>query len=462
MDSSREQLKVIADGLEKVSNELQDRDPASANRIQSLVMQLKHLACTSVPRPADLPTAKRRRQTTNCEDNCSDGSLYGLPVKPCNRESPCHCEETYQTVLRENHVYLMNDLQLDNTRILDDLVEEEVICTANAESLRRIRNRREKTRKLLTQLAGYGPKKFAKFKNALRISHVHLFGKLEKTECQTKGIIYTEECLACKIARDVDINDVVDHLYMSGVIYKDDLENVLQRKSRRESWIIIFKCIKSIKDRGITVLRECLKDEYPHIAECLRTETDYIKCYCRKAIEKKEQDLLSITRQASGPYTAIDNHYMSLPHDFGLPLDLSEHTYEQCEDECLQTAIYANINDLCADIHEPPYENCMVNKGHLELHDQCQTKDSSSLDSMGDGRYKRCHSWDNGLYFKCTENITGVEDPTYLHPCSVDTLVVPNDSRHDNECGSPGSDDSSESAIVRRGAFRRKCGRLSK
>ncbi|XP_033748624.1 uncharacterized protein LOC117333425 isoform X2 [Pecten maximus] len=474
MDPLEEQLHLIASDLNKLSNELEDREKAAAFRIQSMAARLERiLGCVRTtgpaPRPANLPTAKRKRHTpvvaTNSEDNCSDGSAYGLPAKPCDRESPCHREEPYQTVLRENHLYLMNDLQLDHTQILDKLVEEDVICTANAESLRRIPHRREKTRKLLTQLAGYGPKKFAGFKNALRFSHLHLFDKLEKTESQSKDMLSTEECLACKIARDVDINDVVDKLYRTGVLFREDLENVLQRKSRRESWILIFKCIKYAKDYGLNLLLGCLKHKYPHIAESVRKETDYIKCYCRKASENTEQSLLFISRTASGPYTAIDNHYMSLPHDFSMPRDPSEDMYEKCDDvgECLGFSLYANVNEFGTDLQEPYYENCLLKQGSIEPKDQCHAKENSRLETDGDRRYKRCLSWDNGMYFNSVESIIGVEDPTYIHPCSVDTLsCLTRDQSREHECESPASEDSSESAIVRRGAFRRRCGRESK
>ncbi|XP_060064221.1 uncharacterized protein LOC132544616 [Ylistrum balloti] len=471
MNDLKDQLRIIVSDLNKLSEELECRGierTAAAGVIRTAATQISQACGCSdtpdhAPRPVDLPTAKRKRHTsvipTNSEDNCSDSSAYGLSVRPCDRESPCRQEESYQTVLRENHVDLMNDLQLDSTQLLDQLVEDEVMCVADAESLRRIRNRREKTRTLLTQLAAYGPKKYDKFKNALRFSHQHLFKKLVKTESKHQGILPAEECVACKIARDVDIKDVVDHLYMAGVLLREDLQNVLQRHRRRESWIIIFKCIKTNKGTGIDVLWKSLKHIYPDIAEAVKKETDYIKCHCRKPVvnetDNTNQSQLSISRTASGPYTVIDNPYMSLPHNCIMAKDSCEHTYEQCDDvsDHFKENLYYNVNKIGSELQDPHYENGELQQKTFEV---CQTKDVGI-----DGKYTRSYSWDNGMYYHSMENISGEEDPTYLHPCDVDTLPCLTGDRN-RECVSPGNDESIESTIVRRGAFRRKCGRESK
>ncbi|OWF39740.1 uncharacterized protein LOC110464676 isoform X2 [Mizuhopecten yessoensis] len=475
MDYSKDQIKFILCDLNNLSAAELERlgTELAAMKIQSAVNQMeKILGCAStrdhISRPAYLPAAKRKRHTpvvpTHSQDNCSDGSTYNLQVKPCDRESPCQQEEPYQTVLRENHLHLMNDLQLDSTQLLDQLLEEEVMCTADVESLRRIRNRRKKTRTLLTQLAVYGPKKFEKFKQALRLSHSHLFEKLVKTESKDKSMFTTRECLACKIARDVDIGDVVDRLYSSGVLLREDVQYVLQRQSCRESWIVIFKCTKDAKSNGLSVLWECLKSKYPELAEAVRTETEYIKCNCRKAMrsekDNKQQSLLPISRTASGPYNVIDNPYMSMPRDLSALTDTSEHTYEKCVDgsECLEAPIYCNVRDIGIDFKEPLYENDT-------LKDQCEVNESSnSKDKNGnEERYTRSLSWDNAMYYNCVESISGEEDPTYLHPCEVDSMSCLNGDRNgEQDSGSRRSDESTESVIVRRGAVRRRYGRESK
>lgn len=180
--------------------------------------------------------------------------------------------------LRENHLDLMENLELESTHLLDRLVQEEVLCSADVESLRRIRNKREKNRTLLTNMATYGAKKFEKFKAELRHSNRHLYDKLMKTKT-SEGFSQTG-CIACKIVRYVDVTDVVDRLYKSGILLLSQVRYILRKQRCRESWKVIFRCIKSAESHGLKVLWECLHDKFPEIANDVSKET-HLRCTVR-------------------------------------------------------------------------------------------------------------------------------------------------------------------------------------
>lgn len=249
----------------------------------------------------------QRNAKYDFDSSSSDGSFY---AKQSKSKGLICSKEVYKEVLQENHKALVEDLDLNNTFVLDQLIVDDVVSMSDKERIRSKSTTKDKTRELLLKLATYGDEKFHKFCSAIELDNPSLSHRLRSSfRKKINGYDSDEElacCLFCKLRDHVDPSDVIDDLYANKVVNAKTTKLILNEKNPDIAWKEIQYHINGCSDH-FNVLCEALTKKYHHIKnELHQTGICNLKCTCKEIIQKQRnnQDVSSSNRTSR---TSLDS-----------------------------------------------------------------------------------------------------------------------------------------------------------
>lgn len=188
-------------------------------------------------------------------------------------------ETLHRDCLTEKLEDMVKDMDLNNTSLMDELLDNECLTQDEASNISHISTRKDQIRKLIVLFAKRGRGNFVKFLEVIGRKHQypHIAQELQRIYDLKASEGRSSECLLCVIKRDVDIRDVVDHLCRHQIIDIEFLDLVVSGQSGNQNslWEIVFSNIDKSSDRkrNIQHLQEALSIKYDGLASKLGYST---------------------------------------------------------------------------------------------------------------------------------------------------------------------------------------------
>ncbi|XP_062589712.1 uncharacterized protein LOC134251334 [Saccostrea cucullata] len=184
-------------------------------------------------------------------------------------------ETIHRECLMEKIEEMVRDMDLNNTQLMDELLDNECLTQDEASDISHISTRKDQIRKLIVLFAKRGRGNFVKFLEVIGRKHQypHIARELRRIYDLKTSEGRSSECLLCVIKRDVDIRDVVDHLCRHQIIDIEFLDLVIsgQTGNQNSLWEIVFSNIDKSSNRKqkIQYLQEALSKKYDKLASKL-------------------------------------------------------------------------------------------------------------------------------------------------------------------------------------------------
>lgn len=184
-------------------------------------------------------------------------------------------ETIHRECLQEKLQEMVKDMDLGNTNLMDELLDNECLTQDEASDITHTSSRKDQIRKLIVLFARRGRGNFAKFLEVIGREHQfpHIARELREIYVQKITEGRSSECLLCVIKRDVDIRDIVDQLCNHKVVDIEFLDLLVSTKSGNQNslWEIIFSNIDKSANRkqNIRYLVEALSKKYERLASKL-------------------------------------------------------------------------------------------------------------------------------------------------------------------------------------------------
>ena len=188
-------------------------------------------------------------------------------------------ETIHRECLMEKLTDMVKDMDLGNTNLMDELLNNECLTQDEASEITLTTSRKDQIRKLIVLFAKRGRGNFVKFLEVIGRKHQYPDIARELREIYVKKTTEgrSTECLLCVIKRDVDIRDVVDHLCRHKIIDVEFLDLLISGKSGTQNslWEIVFSNIDKSTNRkeNIHYLQEALSRKYDSLASKLGFQT---------------------------------------------------------------------------------------------------------------------------------------------------------------------------------------------
>jgi hypothetical protein len=188
-------------------------------------------------------------------------------------------ETLHRECLTEKLEEMVKDMDLNNTGLMDELLENECLTQDEASNISHISTRKDQIRKLIVLFAKRGRGNFVKFLEVIGRKHQypHIAQELHRLYELKVSEGRSSECLLCVIKRDVDIRDVVDHLCRHQIIDMEFLDLMVSGQSGNQNslWEIVFSNIDKSSNRkqNIQHLQEALSRKYDGLASKLGYST---------------------------------------------------------------------------------------------------------------------------------------------------------------------------------------------
>ncbi|XP_062601588.1 uncharacterized protein LOC134263279 [Saccostrea cucullata] len=204
------------------------------------------------------------------DETSTDSLSYSTTTE--NTESP------YDAFLQSEHVKFVERLHIN--AFLDNLLEDYILSPSDHENIRKLsHNRKDQVRFLLMRLRRYGPQVFQRFKTILEKTDVEWQDSI--SDIRSNGECFKQDCIACIIAKKVDIRDCIDVLYSKGLAHHDTMETMLSSLMTSETvWRLVFR---DISEHGglwthMKTLQEAIPSQYIDLKEKLGQMRDIVLC----------------------------------------------------------------------------------------------------------------------------------------------------------------------------------------
>lgn len=202
-------------------------------------------------------------------------------------------ENLHDEVLRENLPLMVDDMEIQRTDLLNELIEDDVISSDEGSTIRKAGNRQAQTRNLLSIISKRSSKKFEIFLKRLgeRNNYPPIANTLKKHYNRKKNEYFqlrskSGRCLACTIIHKVNLDDVIDMLIKYGVVDWNFLNQRRKSHNGISDWMHVFERIESVSPSQRIMFINCmclaLQKKHTEIAEMLtRGYEHHFHCYCK-------------------------------------------------------------------------------------------------------------------------------------------------------------------------------------
>ena len=220
-----------------------------------------------------------------------------------------HCE-----CIQENLESLSDDINLQQSYLLDELIQNECLTENEATEIRKYPKRKDQNRKLAITIGKRSRVKFSSFVEVMKRTenYPHIAEKLESSyKAKTEEFRKRQECVHCYIIRNVNMSDIIETLCSQKVVSLSFLDKVISCSEHdtgqwKKLWsILIYKLNHSDDEEFREVFKESLRKKYEHISNKIVAKK-HIKCRCRK---------IELERMSwpSGSYTTEERSTTSTP-----------------------------------------------------------------------------------------------------------------------------------------------------
>ncbi|XP_056019888.1 uncharacterized protein LOC130054382 isoform X2 [Ostrea edulis] len=238
------------------------------------------------------------------DTSSSDGS-FSIKME----DLPSACANVYKDVLVQEHENILNDVDLNNTDILDRLVTEDALTSSDIEDIQRQGGRRDQTRSLLLKLEQRGHDTFLSFVDAIERDYNYLHTSLKRSlsiMCKEKkdGRI---QCTVCRIIENVHPRVIIDKCYHQKIITAKVLNDINQCGDPRQGWEQLKPQIKN--GEAIGVLADSLLPKFKSLSCELRKMKDMSRlvCFCKRLSAKRK--LEEANKQKQVPASPVEHSY---------------------------------------------------------------------------------------------------------------------------------------------------------
>ncbi|XP_046379027.2 uncharacterized protein LOC124150886 [Haliotis rufescens] len=222
----------------------------------------------------------RQSETLSSSDALDDdnvGAKAGLPDKLHQVKN--------RSWLRQNHLMLINNLDLKNGLLIDKLVQDDVLFQSDEETIRSHSTRKCQVRELVSRINRCDSDQFLKFKNHLSSEYPHLECLSSAEDKEKKK--FREKCVVCNLTKIVDVHDIVDHMYQQKCIDSCTYETIWRRDVSQAGWCRLLKGVTRSDSKCTEALVAALSRKYPELAQRVAcAQGDVLTCCCSKI--KKE------------------------------------------------------------------------------------------------------------------------------------------------------------------------------
>ncbi|XP_033748494.1 uncharacterized protein LOC117333342 [Pecten maximus] len=231
-------------------------------------------------------------------------------------------EGIHRECLQEHLEYIVKQLAIDGTTLIDELQEDSCLTEGEASDIRYQKDTKTRIRKLIYAIYTRDRQTFAKFMKRLQGENTHVHEKIQKAySTKLDEGPRSSECLICVIKRDVDIRRVADKLCSHFIIDMEYLNTFLSYsdhslpKVRKEFWKYVFSQIdqSSKRDEQILQLRNALADsKYNGLADKLQSwSRKELSCHCNLfptlSIQTNFADSYSTCTTSTGDLSTTSN-----------------------------------------------------------------------------------------------------------------------------------------------------------
>lgn len=204
-------------------------------------------------------------------------------------------EGVHKLCLQEHFEYMVKELMLDGTSLIDELQEDSCLTEGEAYDIRYHKDPKTKIRKLAYAISTRDRQIFDKFLQKLQRDNKHVHDKiLHSYHDKMRNGPIASGCLICSIKRDVNIRHVVDKLCSQFIIDLDFVNTMVSYSDQnvphiqKQFWDNVFSHIDDSEDRidKLERLQDALREsKYKVLAEKLgRWARPKLICLCRESL----------------------------------------------------------------------------------------------------------------------------------------------------------------------------------
>ncbi|XP_069122867.1 uncharacterized protein [Argopecten irradians] len=217
--------------------------------------------------------------------------LHSAPPRSDGGGDISGSEGVHRECLQEHMEYIMKQMTIDGTTLIDELHEDSCLTEGEVSDIRYQRDTKSRIRKLIYAIYLRDKQTFDKFMNRLQSDNAHVHEKIKQAySVKLNEGPRSSECLMCVIKRDVDIQRVAYKLCSYFIIDMEYLNTVLSFSDvsvpdlRKTFWTHVFSKINqsSSREEMIRQLRNALSEgKYKNLAEKLENwSSEELSCGC--------------------------------------------------------------------------------------------------------------------------------------------------------------------------------------
>nr|XP_022326600.1 uncharacterized protein LOC111126346 isoform X2 [Crassostrea virginica] len=244
----------------------------------------------------------------------SKTTQFQLDERSETEEGISEMEDIHCECIQENLESLSEDINLQQSYLLDELIQNECLTENEATEIRKYPKRKDQNRKLAITIGKRSRVKFSSFVEVMKRTenYPHVAEKLESSyKAKTEEFRERQECVHCYIIRNVNMSDIIETLCSQKVVNLSFLDKVISCSEHdtgqwKKLWSkLIYLLNHSDDDKFREVFKESLRKKYEHISNKIVAKK-HIKCRCRK-IEPERMSW------PSGSYTTEERSTTSTP-----------------------------------------------------------------------------------------------------------------------------------------------------
>ncbi|XP_060064187.1 uncharacterized protein LOC132544587 [Ylistrum balloti] len=252
----------------------------STASIKALLQVLNHRIENNVfSSPVPQPNYEsRHRSHPGLTRTGGDGDVSGM-------------EGVHKECLQEYFEYIVKELTVDGTTLIDELQEDSCLTEGEASDIRYQKDTKARIRKLIYAIYTRDKSAFDIFMKKLKSDNFHVYEKIQQAySSKLNEGPRASKCLICVVKRDVDIRRVADKLCSHFIIDMDYLNTLLSYsdhslpKVRKEFWSHVFFQIDNSNKKSDQIQQLCnalSESNYKKHAENLqRWSHPQLACSC--------------------------------------------------------------------------------------------------------------------------------------------------------------------------------------
>lgn len=206
-------------------------------------------------------------------------------------------ERIRKDILRTNHTFICDNLNLQSSEVLDKLQEDQVISSDEADEIINFGPPREQASHLLYFLKKKDASKrpFHALLQALQPSHNFITQALSKTLDEAQATAQGSDgqnsmCIHCFMLNNLFPQQISHKFYQGGLLSDDELEEINNPTATRRSRVqLLFKNLSrcTVYEKVARIFREFIQTKFKFVYQSSESTGGFIKCTCN--IVKKEQ-----------------------------------------------------------------------------------------------------------------------------------------------------------------------------